>query len=336
MDTTCSIILAAGKGTRLKSDLPKVLHEILGQPLISYSLALVRDFSESVIAVVGHGREQVVHHLEPYHVRTVVQEPQLGTGHAILMAENALAQAHARDVLILPGDMPLIRGQSLTGLIGAYHASGADVGILTARIAEPFGYGRVVRDRKGAVKRIVEHNDASEKERRIDEINTSVYIMNKEFLLDAVSRLRPDNVKGELYLTDVVPMARKAISFMVTDPDEAHGINSRAQLAFAQDRLQQRINLAHMESGITIEDPKTTWIGPEVVIERDVRIWPGTHILGRTTIGVGARILPNCWIRGSNIGQGCTIGAGCVIEDASIRPGSVLAPHTRLGQEAPA
>jgi len=170
MDTTCSIILAAGKGTRLKSDLPKVLHEILGYPLVYYSLTLVRDITKGIIAVVGYGRNKVIPYLDAFHVNVVVQEPQLGTGHAILMAKKALLEAHAGHVLILPGDMPLIRMESLEGLLNAYHTSGADMGILTARLADPSGYGRIVRDKKGNVKGIVEHNDATEKQKKIDEI----------------------------------------------------------------------------------------------------------------------------------------------------------------------
>lgn len=331
MDTTCSIILAAGKGTRLRSDLPKVLHEILGQPLIYYSLTLVKDFSESVLAVVGHGRDLVTRYLESFHVNTVVQEPQLGTGHAILMAADALRQAHAEHVLVLPGDMPLIRKESLEGLLGAYRASGADMGVLTARIPNPFGYGRIVRDRKGNVKRIVEHNDATARQRAIDEINTGVYLMNKDFLLASVERLCPDNAKGELYLTDVVGMARSVVSYTVTDPDEAHGINSRGQLAFAQDRMRQRINLWHLEQGVTIEDPKVTWIGPDVRINRDVRIWPGCHLLGKTSIGPDVRIMPNAWIKDSTIGSGSVIGTGSIIENMTLGEMSITQPYTHLG-----
>lgn len=330
MDTTCSIILAAGKGTRLKSELPKVLHEILGYPLVYYSLSLVGDFSESIIAVVGHGREQVIQFLEAFHVNIVIQDPQHGTGHAVLMARKALQQAHAENVLILPGDMPLIRKESLTGLLDAFHASGADIGILTARATDPFGYGRIVRDKKGNVKRIVEHNDASESEKKIDEINTSVYVMNKAFLLDAVERLKPDNVKGELYLTDVVPMARKVISFLVTDPDEAHGINSRAQLAIAQERMQNRINTALMESGVTILDPDTTWISPAAQIGRDVQIWPCTHIMGRSQVRAGTKIMPNVWIEEGAVGEECTIGTGTIIRNRSIEAGSVIEPYSQI------
>jgi bifunctional UDP-N-acetylglucosamine pyrophosphorylase/glucosamine-1-phosphate N-acetyltransferase len=331
MDSTCSIILAAGKGTRLKSDLPKVLHEILGHPLIFYSLALAGDVSQSMIAVVGHGRDLVTSYLDTFPVKLAVQEPQLGTGHAILMAKGALDRTETLNVLILPGDMPLIRKESLRGLLSTFHQAEADVGILTARIQDPFGYGRIVRDRSGKVNRIVEHNDATEEERTINEINTSVYAMNKSFLLSSVERLCPENTKGELYLTDVVAMANKVVSYTVTDPDEAHGINSRGQLAFAQERMQQRINCGHMDDGVTLEDPRTIWIGPAVRIGRDVRVWPGTHILGSSRIEDGVTIMPNAWIRESHIGPGSLIGAGCVIEDKTIGQGSTIAPHTLLG-----
>jgi bifunctional UDP-N-acetylglucosamine pyrophosphorylase / glucosamine-1-phosphate N-acetyltransferase len=328
MDTTCSIILAAGKGTRLKSDHPKVLHEILGYPIVYYSIDLVNDFSKGVIAIVGHGRDKVIPYLDTFHVNIVVQEPQLGTGHAIIMAKKSLAQAHARHVLILPGDMPLIRKESITGLLEVYHTSGADMGILTAHLEDPFGYGRIVRDKKGKIKRIVEHNDAKAKEKNIDEINTSVYVFNKAFLLSSVERICPDNTKGEFYLTDVVAMAKTIVSFTVTDPDEAHGINSRGQLAFAQAKMQQRINTRLMESGVTLQDPSTTWISPATRIDQDVQIWPNVHILGKSQINTGVRIMPNTWIKDSGIGQGAIIGMGSVIENTSIEPGSIIAPYT--------
>ncbi len=314
----------------MKSDYPKVLHEILGYPLIYYSLALVGDISESVIAVVGHGRDLVTSYLDAFHTGIVVQEPQLGTGHAVLMAKEKIAHAHASHIIILPGDMPLIRKESITGLLDAYHAAGADMGILTARITDPFGYGRIVRDRKGAVKRIVEHNDATPKEKKIDEINTSVYVINKEFLLASVERICPDNTKGEFYLTDVVAMAEKVQSFTVTDPDEAHGINSRAQLAFAQKRMQQRINNALMESGVTLQDPSTTWISPAARVEGNARIWPGTHIMGKSLIGQGAEVMPQAWIKDAVIGEKAVIGMGSIIENRTIDSHAVIDPYTRI------
>jgi bifunctional UDP-N-acetylglucosamine pyrophosphorylase/glucosamine-1-phosphate N-acetyltransferase len=330
METTCSIILAAGKGTRLKSEYPKVLHEVLGYPLIYYSLCLTEDISTSVIAVVGHGRDMVIRYLESFHVKTVVQEPQLGTGHAILMAKDALQQAHATHILILPGDMPLIRKESLKGLLDAYHSAGADIGVLTARIADASGYGRIVRDRKGTLKRIVEHNDATQKQQKINEINTGVYVINKEFLLSSVKKICPDNTKGEFYLTDVVAMAHKVVSFTATDPDEAHGINSRGQLTFAQERMQQRINTALMESGVTLQVPSTIWISPAVEIAHDVEIWPNCHVMGKCRIGEGVKIMPNTWIKDSTIGERTTIGMGSMIEGRKIKAGSVIAPYSQI------
>lgn len=314
----------------MKSDYPKVLHEILGCPLIYYSLALVSDMSQSVIAVVGHGRDQVINYLDSFHTGIVVQEPQLGTGHAILMAKEKIAKAHAANIIILPGDMPLIRKESISGLMEAYLEAGADMGILTARTIDPTGYGRIVRDKKGYVKRIVEHNDATPKERKIDEINTSVYVINKEFLLSSVERICPDNTKGELYLTDIVAMAGRVVSFMVSDPDEAHGINSRVQLAFAQARMQQRINNALMESGVTIQDPSATWISPAARVERNAEIWPGTHIMGKSLICQGARLMPNTWIKDATIGEKTKIGMGSIIENRSIDPMTVIDPYSRI------
>jgi bifunctional UDP-N-acetylglucosamine pyrophosphorylase/glucosamine-1-phosphate N-acetyltransferase len=330
MDTTCSIILAAGKGTRLKSDLPKVLHEILGYPLVYYSLTLVRDITKGIIAVVGHGRNKVIPYLDAFHVNVVVQEPQLGTGHAILMAKKALLEAHAGHVLILPGDMPLIRMESLAGLLDAYHASGVDMGILTARLADPWGYGRIVRDKKGNVKGIVEHNDATERQKKIDEINTGVYVINKKFLLSSVEKISPDNNKGEFYLTDVVAMAKEVVSFMVTDPDEAYGINSRGQLAIAQTRMQQRINNALMESGVTLVDPATAWISPAVRIGHDVEIWPNVHVMWKSRIGYGVKIMPNTWIKDSTVGKKTIIGMGSMIEDRTIEADGVIVPYSRM------
>jgi bifunctional UDP-N-acetylglucosamine pyrophosphorylase/glucosamine-1-phosphate N-acetyltransferase len=332
MHSTCSIILAAGKGTRLRSTQPKVMHEILGYPLVYYSLALVRDISKTTIVVVGHGRKIVMQYLKTFPVTPVIQEPQLGTGHAILMARPALEKMYARDILILPGDMPLIRKESLMGLMKSYRASNAAVGVLTARIVNPYGYGRIVRDKSGKVKRIVEHNDATEKEKKIDEINTSVYIMNKEFLLSAVERIDPDNAKGEFYLTDVVAMTSKIVSYTVTDPDEAHGINSRAQLAFAQAHMQARVNKYHMDSGVTFMDPQTTWINPEAIIEQDVEIWPNVHIMGPSRIEAGVKIMPNVWIKNSTIGASSTIGFGSIIEGTNVKQGSSIAPNTRISQ----
>jgi len=331
MDTICTIVLAAGKGTRMLSNKPKVLHEILGEPLIWYPLAVARHFGQDVIVVVGHGRKEVGSYLKSRSRCTlVVQDPPLGTGHAVLVTRAALKSTNATDVLIIPGDMPLIDTVSVEGLIREYHATGATMAILTARLDNPAGYGRIVRDKQGRITAIVEENDATPSQKRIGEVNTAVYIVKKDFLLDAVGTLTPNNAKGELYLTDIVKLAGTVVSAQAHDPHEGDGINSRDQLAAAAAAMQQRINSAHMRAGVTLFDPKSTFIGPQVTIERDVEIWPGVHILGKSAIKGRVRIMPGAWIKDSSIGSQSSIGQHCIIEGAHISPGSVVTPHTVL------
>jgi len=330
MDTICTIILAAGKGTRMLSIKPKVLHEILGQPLIWYPLAIARHFGEDVIVVIGHGREEVGAYLDRSRCTLVVQDPPLGTGHAVLETRAALQRTNATDILIIPGDMPLIDKVSVGGLIQEYHAKKATMGILTAQLDNPAGYGRIVRDKEGRIRTIVEENDAKPSQKKIGEVNTAVYIVKKDFLLEAVTKLTPNNAKGELYLTDIVKMAGSVVSTQALDPHEGDGINSRDQLAAAAATMQQRINTAHMRAGVTLVDPKSTFIGPEVKIARDVEIWPGVHILGKSDIKGLVRIMPGTWIKDSSIGTQCTIGQHCIIEGAQVTPGAMVAPHTVL------
>ena len=336
MHNSCTIILAAGKGTRLKSVKPKVLHEILGEPLVYYSIRLARNISDTIIGVIGHGREMVGPYLDQFSVKTVVQDPPLGTGHAILQTKDILTQINASDVIILPGDMPLIDKASLEHLVDTYQRSQASIGVLTASLPDPFGYGRIIRDENGRVKAIVEQQDANEDQKNIHEINTGVYIIDKDFLLGAVENLCPENAKGEFYLTDIVEMADYAVSYTVPDYNEAHGINSRTQLAHAAALMQQRINRAIMDSGVTMIDPNTVWISPSVTIEPDVEIWPHVHILGNSTIESQVTIMPNSWIRDSRIGQKSTIGHHTIIEASAISAQSVLPPCSHVCTAAPA
>ncbi len=328
MQKNCTIILAAGKGTRLKSETPKVLHEILGLPLIHYPLILAAKLGTETICVVGHGREAVGAYLERFPVQQVVQDPPLGTGHAVLMARRALEKAGAEDVIILPGDMPLVEHSSLSALMEVYKASHAPIGVLTARMPDPTGYGRIVRDWENRMIAIVEHHDADERQRMIDEINTGVYIIDKSFLLHAVAELCPDNAKQEFYLTDVVRMAKFAVSYQAPDYREAHGINSRAQLSEAAQVMQGRVNRALMDEGVTVMDPSSTWISPLARIGKDVEIWPNVHILGECRVDSQVRIMPNTWIRNSRIGTRSIIGNGSMIEDATISPDSDLPAHS--------
>ncbi len=330
MDTICTIVLAAGKGTRMLSVKPKVLHEILGQPLIWYPLAVARHFGSDIIVVIGHGREEVGAYLERSRCDLVVQDPPMGTGHAVLETRQALGRTNATDILIIPGDMPLIDKVSVGGLIREYHDKHADMAILTARLDDPTGYGRIVRDKTGRITAIVEENDATPGQKKIDEVNTAVYMVKKDFLLTAVARLTPNNAKGELYLTDIVKMADSVVSAQALDPHEGDGINSRDQLAAAAAAMQHRINTAHMRAGVTLIDPRSTYIGPLVTIARDVEIWPGVHIMGKSDIKGRVRIMPGTWIKDATIGAQSTIGQHCHIEGATVSPGAVVAPQTIL------
>ncbi len=306
------------------------MHEILGLPLIFYPINLAMKFSSGIICVVGHGREAVGPYLEQYPVSQVVQDPPLGTGHAVMVARDILRDAPVKDAIIIPGDMPLIQQSSLASLIEVYQKSGAPIGILTAELPDPFGYGRIIRDDKGLVKAIVEHNDATEEQKEIKEINTGVYIIDKDFLLNAVARLTPDNAKGEYYLTDIVRMADHAASFIAPDFNEAHGINSRSQLAHAATIMQRRINNAFMDEGVTLIDPSSAWISPLADMGQDVEIWPNVQILGKSSIGSSVKIMPNTWIMNSSIGDGITIGNSCIIENMSISPCTEIPPFSRI------
>lgn len=335
MHTTCTIILAAGKGTRLKSAKPKVMHEILGKPLVYYSIRLAQGIGNTMIGVVGHGREVVGPYMDTFSITQVVQDPPLGTGHAILQTKDILETIDADNVIILPGDMPLIDAASLSHLVKIYSDAKASLGVLTAKLPDPFGYGRIIRDKNDHVRGIVEEQEASHAQKQIHEINTGVYIIDKEFLLHAVGRLVPDNAKGEFYLTDIVEMADDAVSYIVPDYNEAHGINSRTQLAHAASLMQRRINEAIMETGVTMIDPATVWISPTANVEPEVEIWPHTHILGGSVLASGVKIMPGTWIKDSHIGRGSTIGHHSIIEGAHLPDGTDLPPYTHADGLSP-
>ncbi|MCD6569199.1 MAG: bifunctional N-acetylglucosamine-1-phosphate uridyltransferase/glucosamine-1-phosphate acetyltransferase [Deltaproteobacteria bacterium] len=335
MHNICTVILAAGKGTRMKSKRPKVMHEILGFPLIYYTIKLARKVSNSIVVVIGYGKEHINTYLDKFELTKVVQEPQLGTGHALLQTRDVLESTDATDAIILPGDMPLIKNESIGGLLDVYQDTGSNMGILTAVLQNPYGYGRIIRDEDGHVTSIVEELDATPDQKRISEINTGVYIIKRDFLLDALPRLSAKNAKGEFYLTDIVGMTKHAISFNVASPDEAYGINSRRQLSHAATIMQQRINDNFMDDGITIIAPKVTWISPTATIACDVEIWPNVHILGVTKIEHGVKIMPGVWITDSNIGRGSIIGNNSVIENSAIKSGSIIEPYSYINPACP-
>lgn len=342
MSDVAAVILAAGKGTRMKSELVKVLHEAGGSPLIAWPVSAARDAGASKIAlVVGHQAESVRDHFRNDEtVLFAIQEEQLGTGHAVACASGALS-GFSGTVLILCGDVPLIRPETLRAMLVQHRSRKAVLTVLTTCMDNPFGYGRVIKREGGMVIRIVEEKDASHEEKEIREINSGIYCVEAGFLFDAVSALSNDNNQGEYYLTDIVTQAANrnliSLAFQVNDPDEVMGVNDRVQLAAAGRLLRARINEALMLSGVTIIDPATAYIDRGVEIGPDSIIHPNVHISGNTVIGRGCVVEPSVVIRNCAIEDRVTIKAGSVLtdsvigEEAAIGPMAHLRPESKLG-----
>lgn len=339
-----AVILAAGAGTRMKSVLPKVLHKAAGKPLVSH----VTDGAaaagvDDLIVVVGHGAEEVKAIL-PGHAHTVLQSEQLGTGHAVQMA-----QAHIEPealVLILCGDAPLLTPKTLETFMHFHQRQGNAATVLSALLPNPYGYGRILRDQQGQLLGIVEEKDATEEERTITEINAGTYCFTGKALLEVLPRLSKENKQGEYYLTDTLALLRKAGQGVgvhcLENPEEIMAVNSRAQLAQVESLFRRRINLAHMEAGVTLIHPENTYIGPDVVIGRDTVIEPGVILEGRTVIGENCVIGQNSRIKDTTVANGVcvthsTLCESAVDDDASIgpyaylRPGSVIGKRVRIG-----
>jgi len=341
MEATAAIILAAGKGTRMKSNLVKVMHPLAGAPLISYPVAVARQaLATRIVVVVGHQADAVRSFFSGQEdIAFALQEEQNGTGHAVACAAPLLSGTGGR-VLILCGDVPLIRPATIRDMLAVHERSGATVTVLTTCPENPFGYGRILKNDSGGVIGIVEEKDADPDQKAIREINSGIYCVESSFLFDAVARLTSDNAQGEYYLTDII---RRAVeqgltceAHAIDDPVEVMGINDRVQLAEAESVMRRRINETLMRDGVTIRDPAATYIDADTVIGRDSVIHPSVHISGATVIGEGCVIEPSAVIRGCRIGSGVTVKAGSVLEnsvvhnDASIGPMAHLRPGTEL------
>ncbi len=344
MNKVTAVILAAGQGKRMHSSEPKVLHQAGGRPMFQHVCVAARDAGAgNQVIVVGHGREKL---LEAFpDLNYVVQHRQMGTGHAVLQAEEAIA-SECETVLILCGDTPLLTAETLASLLQHHRDGGAAATILTADFPEPTGYGRIVRETSGSVEKIVEHRDASVEELRIKEINSGTYVFEKDELFAALKEITPDNDQGEYYLTDVIQMffkqGRRVSAFKVQDPFEVLGINDRLQLADAESVLRRRKNRELMLTGVTIIDPATTFIDVDVVVGEDTVIFPNTFIEGNSEIGGKCRIGPSCHLQEVIVGDSCQIwhsvlvesrlGAECKIGPfAYLRPGSDLEGQVKIG-----
>ncbi|HKZ17910.1 MAG TPA: bifunctional UDP-N-acetylglucosamine diphosphorylase/glucosamine-1-phosphate N-acetyltransferase GlmU [Geobacteraceae bacterium] len=348
MVATAAIILAAGKGTRMKSDLVKVMHNLAGYPMIDYPVSAARDADASrIVIVAGHQSDKVREYFSGRDDMVfALQEEQLGTGHAVACARQSLDGFSGR-IFILCGDVPLLKGETLRRMAAFHERCVAVLTVLTARLDDPYGYGRVVKRGDSTILRIVEEKDADDTERKIREINSGIYCVESGFLMDAVCRLSNDNAQGEYYLTDIVQMAAEAghscVSFPVDDAEEVMGVNDRVQLATAGAVIRRGINEGLMYSGVTVVDPGNTYIDRGVKVGRDTTIFPNVHINGVTEIGENCVIEPSVIIRGCRIGDGVTIKAGSVMTDsvlhdavsvgpmAHIRPGTELMKHAKIG-----
>ncbi|MFE0103148.1 bifunctional UDP-N-acetylglucosamine diphosphorylase/glucosamine-1-phosphate N-acetyltransferase GlmU [Streptomyces sp. NPDC059009] len=350
---TAVVVLAAGEGTRMKSALPKVLHEICGRSLVGHVLAASGELDPGqIVAVVGHKHEEVEAHLATFapDVRTALQPTQNGTGHAVRMGLEELAGGTGSPVsgtvIVVCGDTPLLTGATLRALNDTHAADGNAVTVLTAEVPDATGYGRIVRDGvSGAVTAIVEHKDASESQRAIREINSGVFAFDGQLLTDALGKVRTDNSQGEEYLTDVLGILREAGhrvgASVAADHREIAGINNRVQLAEARRTLNDRLLTAAMLAGVTVVDPATTWVDATVSFEQDAVVHPGTQLQGATHIGEGAEVGPNTRLKDTSVGAGArvdnTVADGAEVgEQASVGPFAYLRPGTRLGTKAKA
>jgi bifunctional UDP-N-acetylglucosamine pyrophosphorylase/glucosamine-1-phosphate N-acetyltransferase len=330
------LVLAAGKGTRMKSDMPKVLFESAGRCLIDYVVDVAKTVSDDINVVIGSGAEMVKSHLGNT-VSYSVQKEQRGTGDAVMAAQEAI-KAHSGKVLILCGDMPLIKSDTIAKFIKAAYDP---VSFISVKVKKPDGYGRVVRGIDDAVIRIVEEKDAGDDEKRIKEINTGIYLCESGVLLERLSGLNTDNAQGEYYLTDIVK--KGASAWLADDESEFMGINNRAQLAFAAKHIWRSRAEEHMLNGVSLLDPDTFYCDYDVVIEPDVTIYPNVFLQKKTVVRKGAVIYSGCRISESEIGENCEIKDNCLITEsfvgrdsqvgpmAQLRPGTVLKGDNKIG-----
>jgi len=342
------VILAAGKSTRMKSARPKVLHDLSGRMLIEHVLHSAAALEpETTTLVVGHAADDVRAALAGWpSLQFVEQSPQLGTGHALLQAESILKDKRGV-VLLLYADVPLLSTGTLQRLLETHRGTKAAATILTTEMQDPYGYGRIVRDAKGQVARIVEERDASAEQHKIREINSGIYAFNLSGLFDALHRLENDNAQGEYYLTDLVALLyqekKKIETLLLDSPDELRGVNSRAELAELTAIIRARKNRSLMIGGVTLEDPASAYIDEDVEVAADCTIGPNVRLQGKTTVGERCRIESGSRLTNVTVGAGVTILDHCVITDAVIgddaklgpfahvRPASVVGPGAHVG-----
>jgi bifunctional UDP-N-acetylglucosamine pyrophosphorylase / glucosamine-1-phosphate N-acetyltransferase len=327
------VILAAGKGTRLKSSLAKVLHPAGGRSLLEQVvLACAPLKARKVVAVVGHQAEQVGKAIASYDVETVLQQPQNGTGHAMLVAKRALG--NAKIAIVVPGDAPLIRPETLKALLATHRAGDAAATILSVVLADPRGYGRVIRKSQTQVGAIVEDSQLTTEQREVNEINSSFYCFTLKKLWPALARVKPENKHREIYLTDAIAVLASSgetvLAEVAPDAREGLGCNTRAELAEADRILRERKREALMSAGLTIQLPETVLIDPDVTAGEDSTLGPGVQLLGRTKLGARCQIEAGSVLRDTLLGDDVTVRVHCLIEESRLDQGTMVGPFARL------
>lgn len=335
MQDTLVIILAAGMGTRMNSDTIKVLHKIAGKPMITYVLDQAEKISKKIVCIVGHQSEKVKNEISEYKkVEYFYQKEQLGTGHAVKQAREKI-EKHNGPVLILYGDTPLLKFDTLEALINKHSESEAGMTVLTSYLEDPSGYGRIIKDKNGCIIDIIEEQDADSEVKKIKEVNTGIYCFSSDLLFNAINNLSNDNNQGEYYLPDTMDYIKEKSKVITkaADSQEIIGVNDRIDLANAENIIHKRINKEHMKKGVTLIDPDSTYIEQDVILEKDVTIYPNNYIKSGTRIEQGTIIESNCLIENSLISEEVNIKHGSVILNSEINKNSDIGPYAYLRPE---
>lgn len=325
------VILAAGQGTRMKSPLPKVLQSVLGKPMINYAQEAISDLEKKYV-IVGHQSDKVIQTLFESYI-PIIQEKQLGTGHAIAtLVESKEYEDDKNDYLVvIPGDVPLIKKKDLDLLINDVISSKAAIGLITAEVNDPFGYGRIVKN-KDEFEKIIEESDADEQEKQIKEINSGIYCIDKKFLKEYIGKIESENIQNEFYLTDLINIAfqnkLERVIVQVSE-DSIQGVNSMSQLNDVENTLRKELIQTHMDNGVYFQDPNSTYLDKTVTIEAGAKILANCHLTGSTNIKKDCVIGPNSIINDSEIGEGSSIQFS-VVDEAKIKSNGKIGPYAHL------